>query len=65
MFIKIGSRYIAVDKIVCIEDSPRNQNGKITVYVWGLRNPLHTDDYVSIDSLMQKIMKIKKSGVNS
>ena len=62
LFIKIDTRYISIDKIVAIEDTASSHKGKIAIYVWGLKTPIHTDGFVSVESLIQKIMKIKKTG---
>jgi len=62
MFIKISDKYINSTHIIMVADSPNSTQGSIAVYIWGLKNPIHTCDYVSAESLTKKILKCQKTG---
>ena len=62
MFIKIDEKFISCNHFIMIVDNPKSSQGKIACYVWGLKNPIYTNDFVSAESLTKKIIQIKKRG---
>tara|TARA_Y100001973_G_C5189580_1_gene330064 strand:- start:1596 stop:1790 length:195 start_codon:yes stop_codon:yes gene_type:complete len=62
MYLKIDEKYINVEHIIMIAETPNNLKGKLALYVFGLKTPIYTDAFVSANSLIQKIKKIKKTG---
>ncbi len=62
MFVKIDEKFINVNQVIMVVDNPGSTQGRIACYIWGLKNPIYTNDFVSAESLTKKIIKIKKLG---